>query len=77
MRSEDNGGEAQRVWSQRAIASMLLASNVYGDCIECGGNGLVRDLDQCIDEPPVIGFREITQKEPMTRAAVWRTGVQI
>ena len=44
-----------------AIALMLLVRNIYGDRIEGGGNRLVRDLDH---EPPMIGFREITQKEP-------------
>ena len=49
-----------------AIALMLLVRNIYGDRIEGGGNRLVRDLDQCMDEPRMIGFRQITQKEPTT-----------
>jgi len=50
---------------------MLLARNIYGDRIEGGGNRLVRDLDQCMDEPPMIGFREITQKEPIDRVPLY------
>jgi hypothetical protein len=65
MRSGDNAGETQRVVTT-AIALMLFARNIYGDRIEGGGNRLVPDLDQCMDEPPMIGFREITQKEPTT-----------
>ena len=62
-----------------AIALMLLARNIYGDRrIEGGGNRLVRDLDQCMDEPRMIGFRQITQKEPTTVCrCMAQKGVQI
>ena len=56
---------------------LLLGTHIYGDRIEGGGNRLVRDLDQCMDEPPMIGFREITQKEPMTVCRCMAQGVQI
>jgi hypothetical protein len=50
------------------IALVLLASNVYGDRENLGGenNKLMRDLDVCVAEAPVIGFKDITMKEPMT-----------
>jgi hypothetical protein len=57
---------------------MLLVRNIYGDRIEGGGNRLVRDLDQCMDEPRMIGFRQITQKEPTTVCrCMAQKGVQI
>jgi hypothetical protein len=50
------------------IALVLLASNVYGDreSVSGGDNKLVRDLDVCVAEAPVIGFKDITMKDPMT-----------
>ena len=44
------------------IALVLLASNVYGD----RDNKLMRDLDVCVAEAPMIGFKDITMKDPMT-----------
>jgi hypothetical protein len=50
------------------IALVLLASNVYGDRESVGGGDhkLMRDLDVCVAEAPMIGFKDITMKDPMT-----------
>jgi hypothetical protein len=50
------------------IALVLLASNVYGDRESVGGgdNKLMRDLDVCIAEAPMIGCKDTTMKGPMT-----------
>ena len=50
------------------IALVLLASNVYGDRESVGGgdNKLMRGLDACVAEAPMIGFKDITMKDPMT-----------
>jgi hypothetical protein len=44
------------------IALVLLASNVYGDRESVGGgdNKLMRDLDVCAAEAPLIGFKDGT-----------------
>ena len=50
------------------IALVLLASNVYGDRESVGGgdNKLMRDLDVCVAEAPMIGVKDITMKDAMT-----------
>jgi hypothetical protein len=46
-----------------AIAMMLLlGTHIYGDRIEGGGNRLVRDLDQCMDEPPMSASERSRRK---------------
>jgi hypothetical protein len=50
------------------IALVLLASNVYGDRESVGGgnNKLMRDLDVCTAEAPMIAVKDITMRDPMT-----------
>jgi hypothetical protein len=50
------------------VALVLLVSNIYGDRENLGrvDNKLMRDLDVCFVEAPMIGLKDITMKDPMT-----------